>query len=75
VHVYEFRADRDHAMCNVQNRTIPVVQRMQFQLCPLKPFRELAFSIAFSALVQRGGPGNGGAWLKELVSLEAAKHV
>jgi hypothetical protein len=31
VHGSEFSADRDHAMCNVQNRTIPVVQRMSIK--------------------------------------------
>jgi hypothetical protein len=32
----EFHADRDHAMCDIQNRSIPVVTS-----CPLKIFRAL----------------------------------
>jgi hypothetical protein len=31
-YMHEFHADRDHAMRNIQNRTIPVVQLTQLQL-------------------------------------------
>jgi hypothetical protein len=47
-HMDECGADRDHAMCSIQNRTIPVVQLMHFQKLPDISFKALAFSIAYS---------------------------
>jgi hypothetical protein len=35
-YMHEFRADGDHAMCNIQNRIIPVVQLIQFQRLQIK---------------------------------------
>jgi hypothetical protein len=34
-----FRADGDHAMCNIQNRTIPIVQLRQLQKQSAKNFQ------------------------------------
>jgi hypothetical protein len=30
-YMHEFHADRDHAMCNIQNRSFPVVQLTQLR--------------------------------------------
>jgi hypothetical protein len=46
-YMHEIIADRDHAMCNIQNRTIPVVQLIHFKTYPLQPFNALAFSFAY----------------------------
>jgi hypothetical protein len=35
-YMHEFHADRVHAMCNIQNHTIPVVQLMEFRKLPIK---------------------------------------
>jgi hypothetical protein len=35
-YMHEFHADRNHAMCNIQNLTIPVVQLTQLQKTPTK---------------------------------------
>jgi hypothetical protein len=73
-YMHEVHADRDHAMCDIQNRTILVVQLTQFpkktqlRTCPLRTFRELVFLKAHSnakCLVRSGNTGKGGAWLKE----------
>jgi hypothetical protein len=37
-YMHEFHADRDHAMYNIQNRTIPVVQLTQLQNLFTKTF-------------------------------------
>jgi hypothetical protein len=41
-------ADRDHAMCSFQKRTIPVVQLTQLHKLSTKIFRALLFSKAYS---------------------------
>jgi hypothetical protein len=46
--MHEFHADRDHAMCNIQNRSIPVVQLTQLRKVSNKTFRALGFSKAHS---------------------------
>jgi hypothetical protein len=35
-YMHEFLADRDHAMYNIQNRSIPVVQLTQLRKLPNK---------------------------------------
>jgi hypothetical protein len=37
-HMHEIHADSDHAMCNIQNSTIPVVQLTHFQKLSTKNF-------------------------------------
>jgi hypothetical protein len=38
-YMHEFRADRDHATCNIQNRSIPALQLTQLQKLSNKNFR------------------------------------
>jgi hypothetical protein len=40
-YMHAFHADRDNAMCNSQNCTIPVVQLTQFQKLSIKDFKSL----------------------------------
>jgi hypothetical protein len=37
--MHEFHADRDHAMCNIQNRSIPAVQLTQLRKLSNKSFQ------------------------------------
>jgi hypothetical protein len=68
-YMHEFHEDRDHAMCNIQNRSIPALHSSShsFENYPIRTFRALVFSKAhshakcFSAKWQHD---NGGAWLK-----------
>jgi hypothetical protein len=34
--MHEFHVDQDHAMCNIQNRTIPVAHRLQLKKLSVK---------------------------------------
>jgi hypothetical protein len=48
-YMHEIHADRDHGMCNIQNRTIPVAQLTQLKkLSTKKQFGALVFSNAYS---------------------------
>jgi hypothetical protein len=38
-YMHEFHADRDHAMCNIQNRSIPAVQLTQLRKLSIKNFQ------------------------------------
>jgi hypothetical protein len=65
-YMHEFHADRDHAMCNIQNRSIPAVHLTQLQKLSNKNFQGTGVLKAhshakcFSAKWQHD---NGGAWL------------
>jgi hypothetical protein len=63
----EFSGDRDHAMCDIQNRTVLVAQITKFQ--------KLSFTLSFAGVlnsaivmpivwVRSGSTGNTCAWLK-----------
>jgi hypothetical protein len=39
--MHEFSADRNHAVCNIQNRTIPVI--IHSETLSVKKFKALAF--------------------------------
>jgi hypothetical protein len=55
--MHEFHADRDHAMCNIQNRSIPAVQLTQLRNLSNKNFQGtgvLKNSVMPSASVQSG---------------------
>jgi hypothetical protein len=77
--MHEFHAVGDHDMCNIQNHTILVVQLMQFNKTVhqelLGPWRSHELSEMPSASVLSDSTGNGGAWLKECASLEAADDI
>jgi hypothetical protein len=63
--MHEFRADRDHAMRNIQKRTIPVVQLTQRQQLSPKSFTcaGVLYSLQECQVLQykSGSTGNGSA--------------
>jgi hypothetical protein len=57
MYMHEFNADREHAMCNIQNRSIPVVQLTQLQKLSITTFRAWGsqkLTVMLSASVQNG---------------------
>jgi hypothetical protein len=69
-YVHDFHAARDHAMCNIEHRFIPVVQVTQLRKLSNENFKGSSLSqkltVMPSASVERGSMnGGGGAWLKE----------
>jgi hypothetical protein len=78
--MHEFHADRDHAMCIIQNRSIPAVQLTQLRKLSNENFRALVFSQAhshakcFSAKWQHdnGGASRRGSERAEIVSFSGS---
>jgi hypothetical protein len=69
--MHEFHAQRDHPMCNIRNRSIPVgPQLTQLRKLSNENFQgtgviKLTAAVMLSASIESGSTGNGGAWLKE----------
>jgi hypothetical protein len=64
-YMHEFHADRDHAMCNIQTRSIPAVQLIQLRKLSNKNFQGTGIlQSTQSCQVPQWQHDNGGAWLK-----------